>query len=106
MAELEGGQGDEYLTATIYEILRLRPVLPNAEPRLTKRPIEIGGVQYPAGIVLLASAYLVHHDPEIYPSPGAFRPERFVGPRRGPTRGCRSAAAAAAASARASRSRR
>jgi cytochrome P450 len=27
----------------------------------------------------MASAYLVHHDPEIYPEPRAFRPERFLG---------------------------
>jgi cytochrome P450 len=77
--EIDEGSGDEYLTATINEILRLRPVLPNAEPRLTKTPVKIGGFNYPAGIVLLASAYLVHHDPDIYPEPGVFRPERVIG---------------------------
>ena len=77
--ELDAGDGDEYLTATVQEIMRLRPVLPNAEPRLTKQPVEIGGVRYPAGVALLASAFLVHRDPEIYPDPYAFRPERFVG---------------------------
>jgi cytochrome P450 len=77
--EAQAGEGDEYLTATVHEILRHRPVLPNAEPRLTKKPITIGGHCYPAGVSLLASAYLVHHDPEIYPDPHAFRPERFVG---------------------------
>jgi cytochrome P450 len=79
-AELEEheGQGNEYLTATINEILRHKPVLPNAEPRLSKRPVTIGGFTYPAGVALLASAYLVHHDPEIYPQPYAFRPERFL----------------------------
>ena len=40
---------------------------------------EIGGFEYPAGVALLASAYLVHHDPAIYPEPKAFRPERFLG---------------------------
>ena len=79
MEEIDAGESDEYLNATINEILRHRPVLPNAEPRLTKRPITIGGFDYPAGVSLLASAFLVHHDPEIYPEPGAFRPERFVG---------------------------
>jgi cytochrome P450 len=77
--ELDRGESDEYLTATIYEILRHKPVLPNAEPRLTKRPITIGGREYPPGVALLASAYLVHHDPEIYPDPYALRPERFLG---------------------------
>jgi cytochrome P450 len=66
------------MTATINEILRHRPVLPNAEPRLTKRPITIGGFDYPAGVCLVASAYLVHHDPDTYPDPYAFRPERFL----------------------------
>jgi cytochrome P450 len=69
---------DAYLDATINEILRHRPVLPNAEPRLVKQPIEIGPVTYQPGVVLLASAYLVHHDPAIYSEPYAFRPERFL----------------------------
>ena len=70
---------EDYLTATIQEILRLRPVLPNAEPRLVKRPVKIGEFEYPPGVALLASSYLVHHDPAIYPEPYAFRPERFLG---------------------------
>ncbi len=77
--EAEARDGEEYLTATIYEILRHRPVLPNAEPRLTKRPITIGGFDYPAGVSLVASAYLLHHDPDVYPEPYAFRPDRFLG---------------------------
>jgi cytochrome P450 len=53
-------------------------VLPNPEPRLVKQPVEIGGWTYPEGVVLIGSAYLVHHDPAIYPQPHAFRPERFL----------------------------
>lgn len=82
-AELDRGEDEAYLTATINEILRRRPVLPNAEPRLVKQPIEIGGVRFEPGVVLFASAYLVHHDPAIYPDPYAFRPERFLGRQPG-----------------------
>jgi cytochrome P450 len=77
--EIDRGESDDYLGATITEILRLRPVLPNAEPRLTKEEVEIGGVRYPPGVVLLASAFLLHHDPDLYEDPFAFRPERFLG---------------------------
>ena len=77
VAELDSGN-DRYLDATITEILRLRPVLPNAEPRLVKEEVRIGGVEYPPGVILLASAYLIHHNPEIYDEPYAFRPERFL----------------------------
>ncbi len=70
---------EEYLLATVQEILRLRPVLANAEPRLVKKAIKIGDWEYPPGVALVASAFLVQHDPEIYPEPYAFRPERFLG---------------------------
>ncbi|HLB20633.1 MAG TPA: cytochrome P450 [Solirubrobacteraceae bacterium] len=73
-----GGSDDAYLTATINEILRRRPVVPNAEPRLVKQPVQIGDIEYQPGVVLFASAYLVHHDATIYPDPYAFRPERFL----------------------------
>jgi cytochrome P450 len=76
--ELDGGDSEAYLNATINESMRRRPVLPNAEPRLTMQEVEIGDWTYPKGVVLGASAYLVHHDPSIYPDPYAFRPERFL----------------------------
>jgi cytochrome P450 len=76
--EVDAG-GDAYLIATIQETLRRRPVLPNVEPRLVKRPIEVGGWSYPPGVCLIPNAYLVHHDPENYAEPYAFRPERFLG---------------------------
>ena len=67
-----------YLTATINEVLRRRPVLPVPEPRVVKQPITIGGIEYPVGTVLTAGAYLVHHDPALYADPFTFRPERFL----------------------------
>jgi hypothetical protein len=69
---------DAYLTATIQEALRCRPVLPNVAPRLVVKPIEVGDWTYPECVCLVPNAYLVHHDPDIYPDPYAFRPERFV----------------------------
>jgi cytochrome P450 len=76
--EVDSGGDDAYLTATVQETLRRRPVLPNAAPRLVVEPVEVGGWRYEPGVCLLADAYLVHHDPEIYPDPYAFRPERFL----------------------------
>jgi cytochrome P450 len=67
-----------YVTATIQETLRDRPVLPNAAPRLVVKPVTVGDWTYEPGPALVANSYLVHHDPEIYPDPHAFRPERFL----------------------------
>jgi cytochrome P450 len=75
--EIDSGN-EEYLTATIQEALRRRPVLPNCEPRLVKQSIEVGGWNYPTGVCLVPNSYLVHHDPAIYPDPYEFRPERFL----------------------------
>jgi len=78
LGELDAGDGDAYLTATIQEALRRRPVLPNAAPRLVVREVEVGGWLYAPGVCLVPNAYLVHHDASIYSDPYAFRPERFL----------------------------
>jgi cytochrome P450 len=76
---LTGDLGDDaYLTATVQEVLRRRPVLPLSAPRFVVRPIEVGGAHYEPGVCLAPCAYLLHHDPAIYPEPYAFRPERFL----------------------------
>jgi cytochrome P450 len=74
--EVDAGE-DAYLTATIQETLRLRPVIAIVLRRLTE-PVEIGGYELPAGVSVAPSIYLVHRNPEIYPDPESFRPERFL----------------------------
>jgi cytochrome P450 len=49
-AELASGDGDAYLTATVQEVLRRRPVLPLAAPRLVVREVQVGGRRYPAWV--------------------------------------------------------
>ncbi|HMJ04085.1 MAG TPA: cytochrome P450, partial [Conexibacter sp.] len=50
---------------------------------LVKQEVTIGGWTYPEGVVLIGGSYMVHHDPELYPDPYAFRPERFLGRKPG-----------------------
>jgi cytochrome P450 len=68
---------DDYLTATIQETLRLRPVISIVARRLTE-PVEIGGYELPAGVTVTPSIYLVHRNPDVYPEPQRFLPERFL----------------------------
>ena len=74
--EVEAGE-EAYLTATIQETLRLRPVIVIVIRRLTEA-IQLGGYDLPAGVNVVPSIHLVHRDPTIYPEPDAFRPERFL----------------------------
>jgi hypothetical protein len=78
--EVRSDDGSEdYLLAAIQETLRRRPVLPNCEPRFVVKPITVGGWDYaPESAALVPNAYLLHHDPDVYPEPYAFRPERFL----------------------------
>jgi cytochrome P450 family 135 len=66
-----------YLTATIQETLRLRPVIVLVIRKLTE-PVEIGGYELPAGASVTPCIHLVHRNPEIYPEPERFLPERFL----------------------------
>jgi cytochrome P450 len=76
--EIEG-DGEEYLSATVQEVLRHRPVFLFAIPRVVVEPIEIGGWTYRPPTQLFGCIYLMHHDPALHPDPHRFRPERFLG---------------------------
>ena len=75
-AEVLAGE-EAYLTATIQETLRLRPVISIVIRRLTE-PVELGGYELPAGAAVVPAIHLVHRDPRIYLEPGRFLPERFL----------------------------
>ena len=80
LGRLEGevaAGGDEYLDAVIKETLRLRPVIALVLRKLVE-PMEIGGRLLPAGVSVAPSIYLAHRNPEVYPEPERFRPERFL----------------------------
>lgn len=68
-----------YLDAVVRESLRQRPVLPITARKLT-RPAQLGPWTFPKGWTLMPCIYLIHHDPEVFPEPERFRPERFLGP--------------------------
>jgi cytochrome P450 len=68
---------DAYLDAVVHETLRLRPVLGEIG-RTVLAPFPAGGFELPAATSLMPSIYLAHTDPERYPAPLQFRPERFL----------------------------
>jgi cytochrome P450 len=68
---------EDYLTATIQETLRLRPVISIVVRRLTEA-VEIAGYELPAGAGVTPCIHLIHRDPGIYPDPDRFLPERFL----------------------------
>jgi cytochrome P450 len=76
VAELDAGES-EYLDAVIEESLRVRPVVPMTG-RLLHEPAELGGYELDRGTVVLVAIYMTHTDPDLYPDPHAFRPERFL----------------------------
>jgi cytochrome P450 len=73
---LEAGE-DAYLKATIAESLRLRPVVPIAGRRLAE-DLVTDDLHLPAGTDVTAAIWLTHTNPDVYPDPFAFRPERFL----------------------------
>lgn len=75
--DLDAG-GECYLTATIQEVLRHRPVFLFTIPRVVRLPFEIAGTTYRPPVQLLGAIHLMQHDPSLYPEPHRFRPERFL----------------------------
>ncbi|KAF1522137.1 Cytochrome P450 3A24, partial [Eudyptes sclateri] len=66
----------EYLDMVVNESLRLYPPGSRLE-RICKKTVELNGVTIPKGMVVTIPAYVLHRDPEHWPEPEEFRPERF-----------------------------
>uniref|UniRef100_A0A8C3NIV8 Cytochrome P450 3A n=1 Tax=Geospiza parvula TaxID=87175 RepID=A0A8C3NIV8_GEOPR len=66
----------EYLDMTVNETLRVYPLGGRIE-RTCKKDVEINGVTIPKGVVVTIPPYILHRDPEYWPNPDEFRPERF-----------------------------
>ncbi|EGT52403.1 hypothetical protein CAEBREN_31240 [Caenorhabditis brenneri] len=67
-----------YVNATINESQRLANLLPMNLSRTTTADVEIAGYRIPKDTVITPQISSVMYDPEIFPEPYEFRPERFL----------------------------
>ncbi|HEX5989454.1 MAG TPA: cytochrome P450 [Solirubrobacterales bacterium] len=68
---------EDYLGATVKEVLRARPVIVDVARKL-KAPATIGGYELPAGTFVLPAIAALHYREDVFPDPYEFRPERFL----------------------------
>jgi fatty-acid peroxygenase len=67
----------EFATAFAHEVRRFYPFAPFIGGR-APRDVEFDGQQVSAGSMVLLDIWGTDHDPELWPEPYAFRPERFL----------------------------
>ncbi|KAI9279202.1 cytochrome P450 [Umbelopsis sp. AD052] len=68
-----------YLNAVINETMRIKPVAMGGLPRETDRDYILGGKYHiPKNIMISADIYACQVDPEYWPEPLAFKPERWL----------------------------
>ena len=66
-----------YLEAAIHENLRLYPSLIGQE-RICKKDVEVKGIKFKKGMAVKIPIYSAHHNPDFFPEPEVFKPERFL----------------------------
>uniref|UniRef100_A0A0E0KF29 Uncharacterized protein n=1 Tax=Oryza punctata TaxID=4537 RepID=A0A0E0KF29_ORYPU len=71
--------GLRYLQCVVKETLRVHPPGPLLSwARLAVHDAHVGGHMIPAGTTAMVNMWAIAHDPELWPEPDAFRPERFA----------------------------
>lgn len=81
----EAGSGENaYTEAVINETLRLRPPAP-ITGRMTAGRYQLGDYTLEAGTRIVLLLDVINRDPQAYPDPDEFRPERFLGARPQPS---------------------
>ncbi|PPQ98746.1 Dimethyltryptamine 4-hydroxylase (PsiH) [Panaeolus cyanescens] len=69
-----------YLTACVKELFRWNQIAPLAIPHKLVKDDIYRGYLIPKNTLVFANSWAVLNDPEVYPDPSVFRPERYLGP--------------------------
>lgn len=75
--DMKALQDCSYLDAVIKETMRLWPMIPGPLERYLGKPIEVNGLTIPPGVIASTSALTSGHNPEVFPKPEEWRPERW-----------------------------
>lgn len=71
-----------FVDCIVWECLRWNPVLPMGLARLVSSDDEYNGYFIPNGTSILPNVWAILHDPDVYPDPLIFSPERFSDQKR------------------------
>ncbi|KIJ49922.1 hypothetical protein M422DRAFT_246291 [Sphaerobolus stellatus SS14] len=74
-----------YIDAIVKETYRWFPVLPTGIPHATVEEDMYNNYRIPAGSTVIVNTWDIFHDPELYPDPSVFLPERFIADGSGKT---------------------
>ncbi|KAG2067026.1 cytochrome P450 [Suillus decipiens] len=66
------------LEAFISEALRWRPTIPEGLPHQTSQDIFWENYCIPAGTVVIGNHWAISRDPDVYPEPDTFKPQRWI----------------------------
>ncbi|KLO17440.1 cytochrome P450 [Schizopora paradoxa] len=78
LPKLSDRQHLPYCTALSKEIYRWNPVNPGGIPHMSNKDDIYNGYLIPAKTVIIPNHWAMLYDPEEYPNPEVFRPERFI----------------------------
>jgi fumagillin biosynthesis cytochrome P450 monooxygenase len=73
-----------YVNALVQELHRWNSAVPMGLPHRADEDMELAGYLIPKGAILLNAIWWFSHDPDTYPNPDSYEPERFLEPRHEP----------------------
>lgn len=67
-----------YTEATLSEAARVASATPFGLPHAASRHTTLNGFSVPQGTIIIPNMWAVHNNPEVFPKPSEFKPERFL----------------------------
>jgi len=73
-----------YINALVLEVMRWHVVAPTGVPHRVMEDDIHDGYMIPKGALIIPNLWFMLHDPQVYPDPSRFSPERYLGPQAQP----------------------